>query len=282
MLVLNLKGVMKNMKKFKRLKNIVWFIFITFIIVTMYMLIYKNVDKLIPKRENEIFLFPMDSQDEKTEFIYEMYDYIIQFDYYKKPSESELANIKSNSKIKKIFMEGLNTEEKYIDKILESIQIGRINNTVYGDLNVILFGYVNKKGKVVTNYIEYMLVYSDDFNKVFYFNNASLQDAEQSNLNSVVFDAENDEIKDIKTYEEREHINDSFSASKPYDQDTSLIVQNTKQKFSQILEDVSFNPDTVMYKNYLYILKDTEHDITVYYNFSDNVICSFYIGFDKF
>lgn len=265
------------MRKYSKIQSIIWFIFIALIIFAMYLFIYKQIDKLIPKRENNIYIFSIDSENEKTEFLYEMYEYIIQFDYYKKISENEVTNLISNPKIKKIFLGSNEIEEKYLEKVLSNLQIAKINNTKYGDLNVLINKYKYQKKKVVMDYVDYVVAYTDDFSKVFYFDViTTVYDVDYNSMSTSEITSETEK------YFKEENLNNNSSANKPYDQDTNVIIQNAKQKFSQIMEDENFNPDTVMYTNPYHVLKDTENDITVYYDFSNNRIFGFYKGFGKF
>ncbi len=271
------------MRKANRIKSIIWFILIVFIIFAMYLFIYMQIDKLIPKRENDIYTFAVDSQSDKTEFLYKMYDYILQFENYKKISASEIDNIMSNPKLSNslnIFfrVEGMysSTEEQYLKDILANAQIGKIDNTVYGDLNVILDKFVYyKKGKVTTSYTTYVFAYSDDFNKVFYFNAYLFDNIGYSN--KIAEAAVDHSISHTEV--EGDYNISQESANKQYDQGTNLIIQNVKQDFSKIFTDVNFNPDTVMYAKPYHILKDTENDITIYYDSLDKIICGFYMGF---
>ena len=60
-----------------------------------------------------------------------------------------------------------------------------------------------------------------------------------------------------------------------------ILIANCKDIISNIIKEDKFNPDTIIYKNNYYILKDNTQDTTVYYNADNNSILGLYIGFKK-
>ena len=52
-----------------RLKNAILFIIILSIIFLFYFYMYKNIDKLIPKYENELYTFSNNTEESKTDFL---------------------------------------------------------------------------------------------------------------------------------------------------------------------------------------------------------------------
>lgn len=254
------------MIRLRKLKNIIWFILIVLIILSIYILIYKNIDILVPKYEDVGYSFSIKEKEQNTEFLNKLADYINTYDYYRKISDEEIVNIKSNEKLNKlltyIYCSGYDD-----DFSLNGALVGTMYDTIYGDLNVIIQRYNYYKEKKKSSSIVYMIAYSDDMNKIFYLNNTiSLSHPNTTENGLYIYDTEV-----VETSEEE--------AAKKEDLTMSTITQLAREKFFVAIPNTEFNPNTIMYDKPYYVLEDSENDITIYYDNYCGDIYGLYIGF---
>lgn len=260
------------MIKLRKLRNAVWFIIIVIIIFGIYIFIYKNIDILIPKREDIGHAFPIEEREQNTEFLNQLADYISTYDYYRKAS-NDIVNIQSNQKLNKLLTYIHNGSEENMRSALDNMLVGTIYDTIYGDLNIIIQRYSYYKTKKESWSIQYMIAYSDDMSKIFYLNNSKNLNNTMSSVNSATA-GENE----LKIYD-AEMITSGEEGAKQEDLTMSTIMQLAREKFLVAIPNMEFNPNTIMYNKPYYILEDTENDITIYYDNYYNDIYGLYIGF---
>lgn len=256
------------MIKLRRLKNIVWFILIVLIILSIYVLIYRNIDRLVPKYEDVGYTFAIKEEEQNTEFLHQLADYINTYDYYRKISDEDIIKIKSNEKLDKLlrYYYCLEDGEDYLPK---GALVGTMYDTIYGDLNIIIqrynYYYTEKKK---SSSILYMIAYSDDMNKIFYLNNTlSMNNSSISESKTQIYDAE------VENGEEE--------AGKQEELTMTTITQPAREKLFIAIPNMEFNPSTIMYDSPYYILEDSQNDITIYYDSYSSEIYGMYIGFKK-
>lgn len=254
------------MIRLRKLKNIIWFILIVLIILSIYILIYKNIDILVPKYEDVGYSFSIKEKEQNTEFLNKMAEYINTYDYYRKLSDDEIANIKSNEKLNKLLTYIYHSEDDDY-YFLEGALVGTMYDTIYGDLNVIIQRYNYYKEKKKSSSIVYMIAYSDDMKKIFYLNNTiSLSYSNAAVNGPYIYDTDV-----VETSEEE--------AAKKEDFTMSTITGLAREKFFAAIPNTEFNPNTIMYDKPYYILEDSENDITIYYDSYCSDIYGLYIGF---
>ena len=249
------------MIKLRRLKNIVWFILIVLIILSIYVLIYRNIDRLVPKYEDVGYTFAIKEEEQNTEFLHQLADYINTYDYYRKITDEDIIKIKSNEKLNKLlrYYYCLEDGEDYLPN---RAFVGTMYDTIYGDLNIIIqrYNYYNEYKKAAP--IAYMIAYSDDMNKIFYLNNTI-----KSNSSTTY------------TYDTEVIENSEEDAHKQEELTMATITQLAKEKFVIAIPNMEFNPSTIMYNDPYYILEDSQNDITIYYDSYYGDIYGLYIGF---
>lgn len=238
----------------KRVKSVIIFAIICFIIFLLNFIIYTNIDKLIPKHENELRVFTSNFNDNNTEFLYEIYNQIEKLDYHNRFSnEQEINEFKQNKLIYNFFKNYVIKEQFSDDEVTELLlhdylYKGNLSNTIYGDLRFVC-------GQINTFYI----AYSEDLKKICYF------DINQDMYNfNIGMDSDNKKLVDLESQ---------------LNQNKEEIIECAKQEFSKMQLDLKFNPDTIYYHNGSYILKDTERNIVVHYSKKYSNIFGFYIGF---
>lgn len=254
------------MIRLRKLKNIICFILIVLIILSIYILIYKNIDVLVPKYEDVGYSFAIKEKEQDTEFLNQLADYINTYDYYRKISDEDIIKIKSNEKLDKLlkYFYCSGADEDYF---LDSALVGTMYDTIYGDLNILIQRYnyyYTEKKKSSSNL--YMIAYSDDMNKIFYLNNTlSMNNSSISESKTQIYDAE------VENSEEE--------AGKQEELTMTTITQHAREKFFIAIPNMEFNPSTIMYDNPYYILEDSQNDITIYYDSYSSEIYGMYIGF---
>lgn len=252
----------------KRLKNVILFTITLLGIFLLDFVIYKNIDELIPKHQNELYKFSNNiSKNENSEFLYELYDYIENSDNYRKVL-NDRETIKENSivyNLIKNYTYDKEISDEYITEVLSALDIGDLSNTIYGDLEFVTSRYMKEKKYVVTNYY---IAYSKDMKKICYYNHHKCgiyeTDFSVSRMAAGYDDETQSELEADKTQIE---------------QNKEEIIKCVKEEFSKAMINIEFNPNTITYKMETYILEDEEKDITVYYNKELNSIYGFYIGF---
>ena len=251
----------------KKIKGTVTFFIVFLIILTLYMLLYKNIDIFLPIHQNELYSFSNELQKEQKEFLIEMYEQIQMQNNYKNIDSEEFKRISKNNLVYNIIRN--NTYKEIIDEDLELLALDylyteELYNTIYGNLKVVRgfnLGYSN---------LEFAVIYSDDMKKICYLNISELLYI----IESQYFD-ESYEIQSIFEEKSKEELNQDEKRSK------DDIINNCKERFLEFIKEYDFEPDTIIYKGNYYILKDTKQDITIYYDSNNNSIFGLYIGFGK-
>lgn len=248
----------------RRIKNIILFIITLLAIFLLDFVIYKNIDNLIPKHQDELRTFANDSNNkENYNFMYELCGQIENTDNYRKVLK-DINIIKENEIIYNIIKNYIYEEEientYNIDVELSKLYIGDLSNTIYGDLKFVTSRYVSSK------YINsnYYIAYSEDMKKICYYN-----------LNSVIYDER--DVSSAVVYDSEELGLESEKVQT--DKNKEDFIKNVKQEFSKIMKNVEFNPNTIYNRAGAYILEDEQKDITIYYNQEKNNIFGFYMGF---
>lgn len=237
----------------KTLKKTILFIIILAIIFLLNYEIYVNIDKLIPKHENEIYTFANEIRQFDANFLYDMYEKIHRADSSKIVSEDELKRLEQNETINNLiknYIYELDEEPtEWIKAILYNCFSGKLENTIYGDLNIL---YLNNA---------FYIAYSDNSEKLYYFNSAEDSDNFKLHVETSPNTQQEDDIEDLAINKEN-------------------IIIAAQKEFSKILPNAQFNPDTIMYNYGSYILKDKQKDITVYFGKEKNIIFGLYMGFN--
>jgi hypothetical protein len=239
------------------------FLIILSVIIVLDLLLYKNIDLLIPMRENEVLAYENDLQEEKEDFIYEIFNQINEKLFFNSSNvdQNTINELKNNEIIFNILKECVFNIEDYDENELELIMaeiisVTRLDNTKYGNLNAITtFGN------------SAVILYSDDMDKIYYYKEINFYE-ENENYEIV----ESDDGNFIK-------IVDKDETNKKMNKEE--IINNVKNTFSNLVKDYEFEPDTIMYKEDYYILKDSLKDITVYYYAEKDIIFGFYLGFGE-
>ncbi len=91
-------------------------------------------------------------------------------------------------------------------------------------------------------------------------------------MSEISYQSDSKEI-DLSGYEKEKLEYDKISKEE--------LIKNAKISFSRFIKDIEFTPDTIIYRENYYILKDIQNDVTVYYNVNNDTILGFYIGFKK-
>lgn len=260
-----------------KLKNAILFIIILFMIFLFYFCMYKNIDKLIPKYENELYTFSNNTEETKTDFLvlFEMFEELENSISYKRISSDEEINAIKENKILYNFIKNYIYREELSEEIFNdlvySLYMGELTNTIYGDLKCISNRYniirTNNKRIASTGF---SISYSEDMKKIYFLN----RDIEITNRNLSV--SYYDESA-AEGYEEKYEYGEQFKEMESI-QSRKQLVQSVKEVFSKAILNVEFNPDIIMYREY-YILKDTNQDIMVLYNKDSNTIFGLLIGF---
>ena len=253
----------------KKRSGTIRFIIILIIIITLNLLLYKNIDFLIPIHENEVFAYENNLLGEKEDFIYDIFNQIndrTQLEY-NNANDNTIESLKSNEVAYHFLyhyffdMLQIEDEEEIEMAILELTNITKLENTIYGDLNVITVGKRNVRSNMV-------ILYSDNMDKFYYLDGTFSGEYIFYN-DYILIDSDGYEIKISNNNEENNKKNKED------------IIENVKKALESFINDYEFDPDTILYRENYYILKDSEKDTTVYYYAEKNVIFGFYYGFGK-
>lgn len=252
----------------KRFKNIILFIITLLAIFLLDFIIYKNIDELIPKHQNELHKFANNiNKNENSEFLYELCVQIENSDNYRKVL-GDSQTIKENNIVYNLIKNYTYEEEipdDYIIDILSVLDIGDLSNTIYGDLEFVTSRYMKGKKYVVTNYY---IAYSKDMKKICYYNNDKnvYDESTASQMAGIISDA-------------TEKQSGAEAEKTQLEKNKEEIIKCVKEEFSRAVTNIDFNPNIITYRGGSYILEDEGKDITVYYNKELNSIYGFYIGF---
>lgn len=265
----------------RRIKSIILFIIIFLIIVMLDFYLYKNLDKLIPKHDGDLYIFENNVKKKNKEFIEEIYEHV-EITNNKKVSKEELDRIKLNETLYNILknyvykidsfyekMGQINTKEleKIFEEVLmEELYTGKLTNTIYGDLNVIMIISNGENKYYLNDNNDCIILYSDDMSKVYYLD---------VNKKIVYEDVIDDNYKMIY-YDEKGEEKELFSGLS-----RDEILNKVNRIFSKVFVKKEFKPDTIIYKESYYILKDTTENITLYYDKQENIIFGLHIGFQE-
>lgn len=244
----------------KKLKGTFVFCIIFLIILIIDLIFYKNIDKLVPTMDKKIYSFENINKKSTEDFILDMLELSTTQNNFKELKSFD--EIKSNeiiyNLIKNYIFKGYNEEE-----ILEwNVYSAELPNTVYGNLKVI---------SITQDEYSYLITYSEDTKKVFYTNADILSGIFNRGDDLIVVDS------DYSEYSVENFYTDNLISEK----NKAELINKGKNAFSNIIKECEFNPGTIMNNDNYYILKDTERNITVYYNVERDEIGGFYMGFDQ-
>ncbi len=240
----------------KKIKGMAIFITIFLLILFANFLFYNNIDIFFTENEGKVVSYENNFKNEEKDFLIELNDKLENQGDYKiiKLESEEAENIIKNKVICNIIIENSlkNLTDSEIKEILAYTSfIGKLYNTIYGELNILEI--------VNTNFFK--IVYSNDMSKLCYINMSEI--SYQSDIKEIGFSGYE---KDISEY-------DKISKEE--------LIKSAKISFSKFIKDIEFTPDTIMHRENYYILKDIQNDVTVYYSVNTNTILGFYIGFRK-
>lgn len=254
----------------KKIKGIAVFLVIFLAILFLNYLFYKNINIFLRTQEKELYSFESNTQKEQKELLYEIYEQVLMQNNYKKIDEEEVDEITKNNIIYNLIKNTIykNVDEKEIELMANYIlSIGELSNTIYGNLKVVSDLEISKIGR----WMNFLILYSEDMKKIYYLNiNAESESYEKDQTVSeiqsegnVIFDEKNENISQYDKRSKEE------------------LVNNCKSSMLNLIKNIEFEPDTIIYKGNCYILKDSKRSITVYYNSIDNIIFGMHIGFEK-
>lgn len=257
----------------KKLRNIVLFITTLLAIFLLDFVIYKNIDKLIPKHQNELQTFENNSKESKADFLQEMCEQIESTDNYRRVLK-ETQIIEENTilyNLIKSYVYSIDIQDEDILNIISDLDIGDLPNTIYGNLKFVTsryIKYVNSKKKNI--YTNYYIAYSEDMKKICYYNlDEKVPDYDSSNT-----------MATMGVLEDEEFYETQGDSKTPSEQNKEKIIKDVKEEFSKAIPTIEFTPNIITYKNGMYILEDETKDIVIYYNSEMNNIFGFYIGFN--
>lgn len=249
----------------KKIKETVIFIIFFLLILFVNFLFYKNIDIFLPTHEKEVYAYENNIKKAKKDFLIELYEQIEKQSEYKLIEDEEIETITGNEVIYNIIKNNIieNTVDEEIKEIMaENLYTEELSNTIYGELKIIdsLYQYTFNRN--------FAIVYSKDMTKLCYLDKDEI-------LNSILYKGRINEIKEtqIWNYDEEIFLDDKKSKTE--------LIDSCKMAISNLIKDSEFTPDTIMYIDNYYILKDISRDITIYYNANDNILLGFYIGFEK-
>ena len=253
----------------KKYRGTIKFFVILIIIILLNLFLYQNIDLLIPIHENEVFAYENNLLGEKEDFIYDIFNQIndiTEFEYNNANDDNTIEELKNNEIVYSllynyIFKLQIADESEIKDAILELTNITKLKNTIYGDLNVITVGAENIRSNIA-------ILYSDNMDK-FYYLDATFSGKSTSYDDYILMESDEYEIKISNDDKENNKKN------------KAEIIDNVKKALESLINDYEFDPDTILYRENYYILKDSKKDTTVYYYAERNMIFGFYYGFDK-
>lgn len=268
----------------KRTIQIIIFITTFIIILLIDFLVYKNIDKIIPTHQNEIYTFANHTKEQKYNFIFEMLMQIEETGNYKKILDNvELLkekNLNSNIITNYVYKEVLEEDWQYIP-----LYEGSLDNTVYGDLKFITSRsyFKSNYNKIKEVYTNFYIVYSDDMKKVCYYNFDNDKGLEANDYSIKI--KENSaslgyEIKDeLSEYDDSEENNEKQSTESSKKKEE--LIKDVKEEFRKMNSNIDIQPNTIIKKTNFYILQDEQNKATIYYDDENNLIFGFCIGFEN-
>ena len=274
-----------------KIKNLISFIIVIIIIFIIFFCIYANIDAIIPKYENEVFIIQNNIDSEDNDFLYEMVAYLEKADIEYQSNKESLSTKDNNIIYNLIKYAHYGYDEAEIEeiyKILLNNEVGTINDTIYGNLNVLTGEgniFVDREDYKIGLATKYYIAYSEDMSKL-YWNFMRIYDKNQSSVTNSqstsgeIYSSTNGKTPD-KDILEAMGMEDKKNTITEEGARKDEIIKKGKEALAKISTELKFNPDTVTYKKPYYVLKDTDNDITLYYDKEDNQICGFYMGFGK-
>lgn len=268
----------------KKIKSFILFIIIFLIIVILDFYLYKNIDKLIPKNDGYLYIFENNVKEKNTEFLEEIFKYV-EVTNYKRASKEEINRIIKNKTLysllknyiyeisifEKEMNEGKINVEEFKEILMEELYTGKLINTIYGDLNVIMIISNNDNYYYSRNNSDYLIVYSNDMSKFYYLNVSKKIICENMVENGI---DDNDKMIYYDENGEEKQLSTGISET-----NREEILNKVNKVFSKVFINKEFKPDTIIYRENYYILKDTTEDITLYYDKQEDTIFGLYIGF---
>lgn len=205
----------------KKIIQILVFLIIFILILFANFVVYKNINKIIPTHQGEIYTFENNIKQEKYNFLYEMCQQLEEQENYKKVLDS--TSIAEENPV--VF--NIIKNYTYYKNILEEahlkvpLYVGELQNTVYGDLEFLISKtYTTIKGYAYTNFY---IVYSKDMKKICFYNlegrgvepyNYSIQVKDETyydegykiNSQSVLGENNNEDINSVEASKNKEEI----------------------------------------------------------------------------
>ena len=274
-----------------KIKNLISFIIVIIIIFIIFFCIYANIDAIIPKYENEVFILQNNIDSEDNDFLYEMVAYLEKADIEYQSNKESISTKDNNIIYNLIKYAHYGYDEAEIEKIYKKLlnhEVGTINDTIYGNLNVLTGEgniFVDREDYKIGLATKYYIAYSEDMSKL-YWNFMRIYDKNQSSVTNSqstsgeIYSSTNGKTPD-KDILEAMGMEDTKNTITEEGASKDEIIKKGKEALAKISTELKFNPDTVTYKKPYYVLKDTDNDITLYYDKEDNQICGFYMGFGK-
>ncbi len=252
-------------------KGIIAFCIIFLIILVLDFLFYKNIDIFLPTLENKLYSFEDNLKEEQKDFLIEMYEI---FEMQSKNNQLTNFNIiKSKETIYNLIRNNICRD--YTDKEFENIAFftDELSNTIYGDLKTISIKHEYTKEE------NYLIIYSEDMQKIYYL------DVIKGLINNTLFKIENENVLQLvqspNKKDDEKYLNEEQTQTTNNERSKTELVSKGKMSFANIIKNIEFEPQTIIYRGSYYILKDNTKDITVYYETTSNVIFGLYIGFGK-
>ena len=263
----------------KKIIQITIFIIIFILIILANFAIYKNIDKVIPTHQKEIYTFNNNLEDEKYNFLYEMCLQIEEQQEYKKILYTASSLLEQNPTAFNIIKSFI-----FNNKIAEDLKLkislceGELKNTVYGNLEFLADKmYSSKRGYSYTNYY---IIYSEDMKKLCFYNLEG-NGVEPNNYSIQVKDEtyyDLNQKKDNDSLDEFDNTSTDINSTEAT-RNKEEIIKKVKEKFSKVISNIELKPNTIIKKTNSYILQDDENDITIYYDNENDNIFGFYMGF---
>lgn len=250
----------------KKIKGTIIFSIIFIVILVLDFILYNNINYFLPSYENKLYSYANTSQIEQKEFLFEMYEQIEMQNNYKMIDVEKFNELSQNNIVYNILKNNILDEINKLELeeiIMEIFYIGEMQNTIYGDFKIVGNPYVGigKNGS-------FLILYSQDMKKIYYLN------IDERNIIE-------SEYGYGEVYEMRAGIEfDKFITQDDKKSKTELIYR-CREFIKNMLNYDDFEPETIMYKENYYILKESKRDITIYYNASSNMVIGFYMGFGK-
>ena len=254
----------------KKIKGIIIFCIIFLIILLIDFTLYKNINVFLLNEEGKIYTLADNSNKVQKDFSSEMFEMMYLennfnqiTDYEEIKNDEVLYNLIIKSK-DEYFPEEDMFSDSYISESLD---------TVYGRLRAININTNQLFGEDI------LIVYSEDTKKIYYLNFdkqsemfSKLDDRiDIGQMNNYKNEQEKLETSDVLT-------TDEISVTRRIRKE---LVRKVKEAFSNLMKNYKFEPDSIIYSGYYYVLKDNVEDITICYDANNDNIFAFYIGFNK-